>query len=150
MRHVSKLFVCCIVLCVVAAAPSVWAVDTSDSGMSEWVAKGETEGACSADVICSNGSLLSCTGSYTCTAVDGTCPLHRGKVTCDGTTYYCPYCPAGNCPMAYEDCITSAMCRGTTEPPCSQCYCYFPAPYTKDTQEYIPPGGGEEGRCVCP
>lgn len=147
MRFIGCLFVYCLVLCMVAV-PSARAESTTDAIQSEWVEKGRTESACSAQVTCWNGSQISCSGSSTCTATDGSCPLSRGRITCDGTTTYCPYCPPGQCPYDEEPCLSDGMCRGSSEPPCSHCYCEPPYPYSKSTEG--DPIEGKVGVCVCP
>jgi hypothetical protein len=58
---------------------------------------------------CAFSSSVTCSGSGTCTAVDGTCSL-RGHVVCSGATTYCT--------DPVNDCYVGCRCAGRSDSFC--------------------------------
>ncbi len=81
-------------------------------------------------VVCSGGSVVSCTGS-SCTGVNSACPSQQGYVQCNGVYTYCPSCPPPGCPGGVPSCTSSKQCSitycgGPGMGICNNgcCYCY--------------------------
>lgn len=81
---------------------------------------------------CWNGGTVTCSGTPTCTAVNGSCPGEPGHVTCGTTVVTCPTpCPGCGPDWCTEDCDFcpcggTLLCNATT---CtSRCKCKIGCP----------------------
>lgn len=74
---------------------------------------------------CWNGGTVSCTGTGTCTAVNGSCP-EPGHVTCDGTPHSCSAC-VPSCDDLELECEESCSPCAVRTFQCSPyiCHCNF-------------------------
>jgi hypothetical protein len=94
------------------------------------------ESGCNAFAVCQDGSMVTCSGSGTCTGVDAACPLRTGYVVCDGVTTSCPACRTVQlCKLEGQPCLDNADCRDGRIV-CASCWCVSPP-------EAI-------GICICP
>jgi len=83
---------------------------------------------CSATANCANGGTISCTGTSSCTAVDGSCP-EPGHVTCDGVTTSCSSCAPGCGP---DWCNESACAANCSNAGCDYDYTCYDYPSCSD------------------
>jgi hypothetical protein len=78
---------------------------------------------------CANGGTVSCSGTGTCTAVDGNCPSEPGHVTCNGVTTSCSACVL-TCDDLYSQCVDNCGSCPVKFFQCSpyRCRCDFTNP----------------------
>jgi hypothetical protein len=75
---------------------------------------------------CANGGTVSCSGTGTCTAVDGSCPGEPGHVTCNGVTTSCSACVL-TCDDLLQECANNCSPCPIKTFQCSpyRCRCAF-------------------------
>jgi hypothetical protein len=147
MRVMYQLLACGIALGVVTMiGPVAVALEGGEIDVPDWGDESPTGVSCIADVLCWDGSFITCTGDM-CSMEQSSCPLTWGKVVCDGATTYCPPCPPPVCSRAGDPCWFSIDCQPSGEPACAHCYCTegFESEGSKDPTE----GPPDFGVCRC-